>query len=59
MDNGGAVPREVVLEEAGEREVAILQGLTEGEWVIAEKLDSLIPGGRVRAMMAPVPSGNQ
>lgn len=54
--DGRAVPQEVALGEAFNQEIAISQGLKEGEVLIVDKLDSLSANGQVRLATAPLPA---
>jgi multidrug efflux system membrane fusion protein len=54
IKDGAVQVRPVSVEEAGEREVVVRQGLAAGEQVVTEGQMKLVPGTRVEAM-APAP----
>jgi len=54
---GAVEVRPVTVEEAGEAEVVVRQGLAAGEQVVVEGQVKLVPGARVEAMADAAPAG--
>jgi multidrug efflux system membrane fusion protein len=56
VKDGAAQVRQVTVEEAGEREVVVRQGIAAGEVVVTEGQMKLVPGARVEPLAATPPS---
>jgi multidrug efflux system membrane fusion protein len=57
VKDGAVQVRQVAVEEAGEREVVVRQGLAAGDQVVTEGQMKLVPGALVEAMAAAAPPG--